>query len=411
MGEKRVSSQDKCPSTFTRRRFMAAGTAAVAVGAVQSARGADPAKYRVAVIGHTGRGNYGHGLDRVWLDVPGTQVVAVADADEQGLAAAVQRLGSPKGFTDYRRMLDEIKPDLVTVAPRWLDQHRDMVTAAAERGVRGIYLEKPMCRTLAEADEMIAACEKHRVKLAIAHQTRYSPKLDVIGEMIASGRLGRLLEIRTRGKDDPRGGGEDLWVLGTHMLNLMSHFGGEPKSCFATVWQDGRPIEAKDVAPGNEGIGPLAGDEVHAVYRLADGLTGYFDSVRNGQGRPTRFGIRLFGSQGVIELHDTGHLPDVQFLDDSSWSPGRTGKAWVAVSSAGVGKPEPLTDGGLHAGNVLAVNDLITAVEEDRQPVSNIYEARTAVEMIVSAFESQRLGRPVTFPLANRKNPLTMLDT
>ena len=41
-------------------------------------------------------------------------------------------------------------PDLVAVAPRWLDQHRDMVIAAAERGVRGIYLEKPMCRTLEE---------------------------------------------------------------------------------------------------------------------------------------------------------------------------------------------------------------------------------------------------------------------
>ena len=43
---------------------------------------------------------------------------------------------------------------------------RQQVQGAAQAGVRGIYLEKPMCRTMAEADEMIAACEEHGVKLA-----------------------------------------------------------------------------------------------------------------------------------------------------------------------------------------------------------------------------------------------------
>ncbi|MHC4178771.1 MAG: Gfo/Idh/MocA family protein [Planctomycetota bacterium] len=398
--------------TLHRRKFLAGAAAMTAAAAApRPLRSAEvkSAKYRVAVIGHTGHGNYGHGLDTVWLDVPGTKIVAVADADPKGLAAAVKRLDGPKGFADYRRMLDQIKPDLVSVCPRWLDQHRDMVTAAAERGVRGIYQEKPMCRTLAEADEMVAACEKHKVKLAIAHQTRYSQKLPVIRELISSGRLGRILEFRARGKDDPRGGGEDLWVLGTHMLNLMNHFGGDPQTCFATVWQDGRPIRKADVKPGNEGIGPLAGDEVHAQYRLSGGVTGCFDSIRNARGNPTRFGLRIFGSEGVLQLHNTGHLPDTQYLPDSSWSPGRTGKKWLPVTSAGIGKPEPLPNDGLHGGNVRAVKDLIAAVEEDRQPVSNIYEARTATEMIVAVFESQRTGGPVNFPLANRRNPLTML--
>ncbi len=398
--------------TLHRRKFLAGATAfSLAAAGTRPTRGAraKPAKYRAAVIGHTGRGNYGHGLDTVWLDVPGTKIVAVADADPQGLAGAVKRLGGPKGFADYRRMLDQVKPDLVTVGPRWIDQHRDMVLAAAERGVRGIYMEKPMCRTLAEADQMLAACKKNNVKLAIAHQTRYSQKLPVIRELISSGRLGRILEFRARGKEDRRGGGEDLWVLGTHMLNLMNHFGGDPQICYGTVRQNGRPIRREDVKPGSEGIGPLAGDEVHAIYRLSGGFTGYFDSVRGGAGDPTRFGLRIFGSQGVLQLHNTGHLPDTQFLPDSSWSPGRTGKKWLPVTSAGVGKPEPLPNDGLHGGNVRAVKDLIAAVEEDCQPISNAHEARTATEMIVAVFESQRTGGPVNFPLKNRQNPLTML--
>ena len=69
-----------------------------------------PAKYRVAVIGHTGRGNYGHGVDTVWLQLPQCEIVGVADANEQGLAAAVKRLSAPKGFADYRQLLDEVSP-------------------------------------------------------------------------------------------------------------------------------------------------------------------------------------------------------------------------------------------------------------------------------------------------------------
>ncbi len=366
--------------------------------------------YRVAVIGHTGRGNYGHGLDRVWQDVPSADIIAVADADPDGLNKAISRLGGVRGFLNYRRMLDEVQPDLVSIAPRWLDQHRDMVVAAAEHGVKGIYLEKPMCRTLAEADEMISACEKNRVKLAIAHQTRYSPKIKVIQQLISAGSLGQLLEFRARGKDDHRGGGEDLWVLGTHVLDIMRLLGGEPQLCSAILLQNSRMVTAGDVKVGAEGIGPLAGDEVHVRYPLSGGAVGYFDSAREGKGTPSRFGIRIFGTEGVIELHEVGYLPHVQYLPDSSWSPGRTGKVWVSISSAGLNKPEPIEEGGLHAGNVAAVKDLIAAIKEDRQPVSNIYEARKTTEMIVAAFESHRLRGQVTFPLKNRENPLTMLE-
>lgn len=365
--------------------------------------------YRVAVIGSTGRGNYGHGLDSVWSQVPQCQLMAVADDNKAGLAASLKRLKLPtdKGFADYRKMLDTIRPDIVSVAMRWLDQHRDIVVAAAERGVH-VYMEKPMCRTLEEADQIIAACQATNTKLAIAFQTRYSPKLRVIHELIEDGRLGAVLEYRGRGKEDSRGGGEDLWVLGTHVFNLINHFGGDPLWCMASVTQNGKSITRADVVEGREGIGPLAGDSLSAMWRMTDGASAYFNSTRNMGGAPTRFGLRIFGSKGIVEMY-TGYLPDVYFLEHASWSPGRGGKQWMAVSSAGVGKPEPLKDGGLHEGNVHAVHDLIAAIEDDRQPEASMYEARTATEMIVSVFESQRLGGPARFPLKNRKNPLTLL--
>ena len=92
-------------------------------------------KYRVAVIGRTKRGNYGHGLDKVWLDVDQAELVAVADEDPAGLKEASQRLGVKAAYSDYRQMLEKERPQIVSVAPRWLDCHHDMVLACAEHAI------------------------------------------------------------------------------------------------------------------------------------------------------------------------------------------------------------------------------------------------------------------------------------
>ena len=75
-------------------------------------------KWRVAVIGHTGRGDYGHGIDILWKALPETEIVAVADADPQGLAKAKERLKVDAGFADYREMLKQTAPDIVAIGAR-----------------------------------------------------------------------------------------------------------------------------------------------------------------------------------------------------------------------------------------------------------------------------------------------------
>lgn len=363
--------------------------------------------YRAAVIGSTGRGNYGHGIDTVWREIPEVEVVAVADDNKAGIPAAMKATGAKESFTDYRQMLDRVKPEVVGIGPRWLDRHHEMVLACAERGIH-VYMEKPFCRTLHDADEMVAACERSHIKLAIAHQTRYSPMIDVVRELIASGKIGRVLELRGRGKEDRRGGAEDMWVLGSHIMNLIRTFGGEVRWCFAQVLQDGHPLTKADVTEGAEGIGPLAGDRVAAMYGLDDGVTAYFGTQRGAGGGKSRFGLQILGTAGILEI-TSGYHPFVHYLADPAWSPGRSGMAWQPVSTQGVGKPETATDAGLHGGNVAAVKDLLAAIEADRQPLCGVYDGRAAIEMIVAPFESQRVGGPVSLPLKTRVNPLTLL--
>src|SRR5688500_7210264 len=68
---------------------------------------------RAAVIGHTGRGDYGHGLDVIFNDVPGVTVVALADPEESGRAKAAARCGAARQYANYREMLEKEKPQLV----------------------------------------------------------------------------------------------------------------------------------------------------------------------------------------------------------------------------------------------------------------------------------------------------------
>jgi predicted dehydrogenase len=363
--------------------------------------------YRVAVIGRTGKGNYGHGLDVVWKALDNVQVVAVADENDEGRAKAAARLGAAHAYADYRQMLDKERPQIVSVADRHVDQHRDMVVACARAGA-SIFLEKPMARTLAEADEMVHACETHHVKLAIAHQTRYSPRLERVREMIADGRLGDLLELRGRGKEDSRGGGQDLMVLGTHIFDLMRFLAGNPRWCFARVCRNGRPVTRADVQEGAEGIGPIAGDQITATYGLEKEVPASFGTHKARHGVGSRFGLQVYGSKGVVQL-TTGGLPAAYFLPDPSWFPGRSKVAWQEITSAGVGKPELLKDGGLGLGNVWIAKDLIEAIEKDRQPRGSMYDGRAALEMILAIYESHRLRGPVDLPLKNRQHPLSLL--
>ena len=391
-----------------RRDFIGASAIMLATFPRNRRIGAQPgaAKYRVAVIGRTGQGDYGHGLDVVWNGLDQAEVVAVADPDPEGRAAAAQRLHAPNSYGDYRQMLGKERPQIVSVAPRWLDCHHDMVLACAESGCH-VFLEKPMCQTLEQADEMIAALEKRNLKLAVAHQTRYSPALARAQKMIADGSLGDLLELRGRGKEDRRGGGEDLMVLGTHVMDLMRCVAGNAQWCFAQVRADGRPVTRSDVRDGAEGIGPLAGDEIHAMYGLDGMTTGHFSTHRARHGVSARYGLQVYGSRGILTM-TTGAVPEIWYVEDPSWQPGRSAAPWRRISSDGVDKPEPLSDPNHAYGNRLIALDLIRAIETDTQPKGSMYDGRAALEMILAVYESHRLNAPVRLPLENRRHPLSV---
>ncbi len=397
----------------TRRNFIAQSSATAAAGVLANARIssllASPAsKMRVGIIGSTGRGDYGHGVDVAFTKLPHAEIIALADENPQGLEAAKKRIGPQKTYADYREMLIQEKLDIVAICPRWIDQHHDMIRAAAQAGCH-IYMEKPFCRDLLECDSAIQELDQRQLKLGIAHISQYSPVLKVVRNLIEHDEIGEILELRGRGKEDRRGGGEDLWVLGSHIFGLMrSLAGSNATSCSALMQTQGRNVTKTDVVQGAEGLGPLAGEHVQATYRFENGAFGYFASKKSTGGSPSRFGIQVLGSKGIIEM-TSGYLEPAYLLRDSSWAPGRTGQSWEQISSAGIGKAEPRTDGSYEGGHIAAINDLFESIELDRQTQCSAQDCRQITEMISAVFESHRVGHEVNLPLSTRANPLTLL--
>jgi predicted dehydrogenase len=379
-----------------RRDFLTASALALSAALLRAQVSERP--LTVGVIGHTGQGNYGHGEDIVWLQIPSTRIVAVADADPKGLALEAKKLGGVKAYADYKAMLDEVKPDIAAICSRHIHEHRDMIVAAVEAGVKGIYIEKPFVRTLAEADEIVKLCADKGVRLAIAHRNRYHPVIPLIKKLVDAGEIGELKEVRVRGKQDHRGGGLDLWVLGGHGFNLATIFTGPATSCQASILVEGRPATKADIRSGDEGVGLIVGDEIHARYETKSGIPLYFDSKKGTWTKGSSFGARLVGTKGVISLQiDEEPLAILE----------RDGKK-TPITTAGIGKPEPIKDirqvnGGHHG----AVRDLLAAIAEKREPLCGPKDGLETVELTLAVFASFAAGgAKVTLPLAERGHPL-----
>jgi hypothetical protein len=217
--------------TVTRRGFLAraasAGAGLVILRRSASAWGyAANAKLNVALIGVGGRGTW-------FVDtIPRLEnVVALCDVNQQKITEAFQyweqtgkrwaaspnvwevdaakefrRLGASKPgvFSDFRRMLDELKSlDAVVVATP--DHTHAVASAAAMHAGKGVFCEKPLTRLLHESRALCELARKQRVATAMGNQGTYSGAFRRALELIRSGAIGEIKEVHVWNS----GGGAD----------------------------------------------------------------------------------------------------------------------------------------------------------------------------------------------------------
>ena len=387
---------------FSRREFMVTSSA-MAVAATASAQSGK--KYKACIIGDSKMGGYGHCIQYAFALRDDVATVALADPDEAGRAKRAKEVGVERTYADYREMLEKERPDLVAIGPRCTVNHRDYLVACADVGAHG-FIEKPFCNELSLGDEMVAAADGKNLKWSIAYNFRAMPLVQHAKKLICEeGLIGTVLEARGRGKEDHRAGGEDLIVLGAHVLDLMRFFmGGSPTWCMADVTVDGRAATPADVRKPTEPLGPIVGNRIHAMYGFKGGTVGYFDSMKNSEGNGGRFGIVIYGSRGIVSIRV---LPgdstiSVQWYDGSAWAPVGKPAGWKSLPDAPTVDLKDLC----RKRNRIITDDLIAAIEEDRRPAVSIHDGLASWEMTQAVFESCVQGGRVELPLANRSHPL-----
>ncbi|HVK58070.1 MAG TPA: Gfo/Idh/MocA family oxidoreductase, partial [Candidatus Kapabacteria bacterium] len=323
-------------SFTTRRRFLFSLAALTALPELSWSE--EPACYKAAIIGHTGAGDYGHGFDTIFERIENVSVEAIADANEGALEKAALRARAKRKYTDYREMLREERPQIVSIAPRHPDGHKEMALAAIEVGAH-LIVEKPFTEHLSDADEIVSAAKAKGVHIVVGHKNRYTRPFALMQRHIAEGFFGQVLEMRVQGKQDQRAGGEDLIVLGTHDFDTMRFFFGDPNSCSAVVTTQGRPITKAHVRKGREPM-LVAGDTVRARFEFGNNVACTWQSITapDDWNLPPRgaerWGFHIFGTKRILAYY-SGSEPlfyDSPFLGHttkrSEWQPLPEPKAW-----------------------------------------------------------------------------------
>ena len=205
------------------------------------------AKYRVAIIG-TGRmggliedelttnqfsSPYGH--YPAYQAIAGTEVVAVANRGTQRLTRFSERFGCRNTYLDYREMIEKEKPDIVSVTTPSLARAEPIIFAA-EHGVKGIYSEKGLCASLAEADAITAACKANGVAFNWGAMRRHHDGFKKLRAALADGAIGQLHYAQMYSYTD-------IIKHHPHTLDLVAMLLGDP----APRWVEGRLVQPGDL--------------------------------------------------------------------------------------------------------------------------------------------------------------------
>ncbi len=362
---------------------------------------------------HKSRG--GHGTHLAFRGLP-VRTVALVDAEREGLCEAQAKVGAERIYGDWLEMMDKEKPDIVVLGSRDPVDHWPPLLEAVRRGIH-VLVEKPLCTTLEEADTLLALSKRSGSRICVAHLARYAVLFRTMKRMLDDGAIGTPLSVYGRGKEDERGGGEDMIVLGTHILDVMCWLFGKPEHLFAEVTVDGAPLKPSDRSATSEPLGPVAGDNVFAHLHFPGGVRGFFES-RKGIYRPgsqVRMGLTVVGTKGALSMRYTnGQVGEGERKLRLTRSP-------YPPEDAAEYEEVPLLDDDVIPGaeplvmdfipyfsinNRLAAWDLVRAIGEGREPKAGAADAAAVLEIIQGIYLSQLEGRRIDFPLTTRRHPL-----
>jgi predicted dehydrogenase len=188
-------------------------------------------KLRAAVIG-CGRIGIGRGSRRgadlhyshagAYHKISEIELVAAADIDPRRLLVCQKTWGVARLYRDYRQMLKAERPDIISICvPNKL--HSTCLAHSIEVAPRAIFCEKPFTLNYDHAQQAVDQCHEKGIVLAVNHQRRWEPGHRRVAEMVQNNTLGAIQLVRGLYYGD-------WWNIGSHAVDLIRFFFGEPGS-------------------------------------------------------------------------------------------------------------------------------------------------------------------------------------
>lgn len=327
------------------------------------------------------------------------EVFAVASPTPGNAGSFAAKHGIPHHFTDYKQMLAMPELDMIVVgAPN--DRHCQITLDAAAAG-KHVVMEKPLCLNLAEADRMIEACHKARVKLMYAEELCFTPKYVRLKQLLDSGALGEPTLIKQSEKHDGphashfwdvnRSGGGVTMDMGCHAIEFFRWMLGRPpiKSVYA---QMGTHVH-KDKTEGD--------DNALIILEFANGVTALAEESWTKMG----------GMDDRAEVHGSKGVAYADLMHGNAIETYSTQGYDYAVEKAGSTKGWSFTiyEEEWNYGFPQEMAHFVDCVQNDKQPIVTGEDGRAVLEVIFAAYESARTGRKVELPFkTDAKKPFDL---
>jgi UDP-N-acetyl-2-amino-2-deoxyglucuronate dehydrogenase len=327
--------------------------------------------------------------------IPGARLVGVCDV----VAARAESFGRKHAvphFTDYHEMARVLggRIDVFVVATPSGSHARVCLDLVRYR--RHLVVEKPIALTLADADAMIAACERAGIRLFVVMQNRYNLPVVKLREAVEGGRFGKLVlgTVRVRWCRHQAYYDQDAWRgtwaddggvfsnQASHHVDLLQWMMGDVASVVARASTRLVDIEAEDT-----GV---------ALLQFASGALGAIEATTAARPKDLEGSISILGERGTVEIGGfaVNHL--------QTWNFGDHDRAdQVGLEQYRENPPDVYG-----FGHMRYLQDVVGCLRDDRPGSVDGREARRSLELIAAIYESIESGREVRLPILQQKTRL-----
>jgi predicted dehydrogenase len=304
---------------------------------------------------------------------PRTRLVAGSDLDPERLQRFGEKWDVPPAsrYADYRAMLDAERLDVVSITTAWGHDHAAIAPQVLAGGARGVFCEKPIATSMAEADRIVEAVRQGGVAFACAYLRRWNPRYLALRAALDRGVIGELRSITAIGVGN-------LMHTATHYADVMAYLAGDAPPAYA--WGRIEPIPPDARSPTAR-VDPQGSGAIE----LQNGVRLFLEGISGGA-----ITFLLSGSEGrLLVINDAR---DAQLWRQPAGGSGR----WLAPETL----PLPAQD---RSPVLMALEDLVECMETGREPACSERHAARAMELCLALHASHRRdGGRVAFPLEDR---------